>query len=93
MLDSDHPVWASDECQRPKVKENHTMWRGCRGCLVPGHCLIIPMEHVASCRMADEAVWTEMRNFKKCLVQMYAEQARLGGTRARTPLALLNSGC
>ena len=61
---------------------------------MPGHCLIVPMEHVASCRMADEAVWTEMRNFKKCLVQMYAEQARpRGNARARAPLAPLNSGC
>ena len=47
-----------------------------RGCLVPGHCLIVPMDHVASCRLADEQVWTEMRNFKKCLVQMYAAEAR-----------------
>lgn len=47
-----------------------------RGCLVPGHCLIVPMDHVATCRLADEQVWTEMRNFKKCLVQMYAAEAR-----------------
>ncbi len=54
----------------------HTRLRRRRGCLVPGHCLIVPMDHVSSCRQADEQVWTEMRNFKKCLVQMYAAQAR-----------------
>ena len=43
---------------------------------MPGHCLIVPMDHVATCRLADEQVWTEMRNFKKCLVQMYAAEAR-----------------
>ena len=43
---------------------------------MPGHCLIVPMDHVATGRLADEQVWTEMRNFKKCLVQMYAAEAR-----------------
>ena len=46
----------------------------CRGRLVPGHCLIVPAEHVASARQVDEHVWTEMRNFKKCLLQMFMAQ-------------------
>jgi len=45
-----------------------------RGRLVAGHCCIIPIEHLASSRIADENTWDEMRNFKKCLLQMYASQ-------------------
>ena len=41
-----------------------------RGRLIPGHCQIIPIEHVGSSRIADEAAWTEIRNFKKCLLQI-----------------------
>jgi hypothetical protein len=41
---------------------------------VPGHCQIAPVEHTPSSRVADEAAWTEMRNFKKCLIQMFARQ-------------------
>ena len=33
-----------------------------------------PTEHVPSSRQADEAVWTEMRNFKKCLIQMFMKE-------------------
>jgi hypothetical protein len=43
-----------------------------RGRLVPGHVVIVPIEHVASIRKADEVVVTEVRNFKKCLIQMHA---------------------
>jgi hypothetical protein len=49
----------------------------CRGRLVPGHCLIVPSDHVASARQVDEHVWTEIRNFKKCLLQMF--MAQVGG--------------
>jgi hypothetical protein len=41
---------------------------------VPGHCLIAPLDHVPSTRQADEHVWTEIRNFKKCLLQMFMAQ-------------------
>ena len=41
-----------------------------RGRLVPGHCCVIPNDHIASCRLADETTWEEMRNFKKCVLQM-----------------------
>ncbi len=41
---------------------------------MPGHCLIVPAEHVASTRQVDEHVWTEIRNFKKCLLQMFMAQ-------------------
>ena len=46
----------------------------CRGRLVPGHSVIVPTEHVASTRQVDEQIWTEMRNFKKCLLQMHMAQ-------------------
>jgi hypothetical protein len=39
--------------------------------LAPGHCVIAAAEHVASCRAADDALWTEVRNFQKCLVQFW----------------------
>eukprot|EP00887_Chlorella_sp_A99_P005045 scaffold4.g5045.t1 len=47
-----------------------------RGRLVPGHCCIIPADHLPSSRQADETVWTEMRNFKKCLIQMFMKQGQ-----------------
>jgi hypothetical protein len=45
-----------------------------RGRMVPGHCQIIPAEHIASTRSTDESTWTEIRNFKKCLLQMFTAQ-------------------
>lgn len=53
----------------------------CRGRLVPGHSVIVPTEHVASSRQVDEQVWTEIRNFKKCLLQMHMAQVRLRSQR------------
>ena len=46
------------------------------GRLVPGHCIIAPIAHCASSRAVDEDVWEEMRNFKKCLVKMFASQGK-----------------
>ncbi|CAD7702729.1 unnamed protein product [Ostreobium quekettii] len=42
-----------------------------RGRLVPGHCMIVPMEHTPSCRRCEDDAWTELRNFKKALLQMF----------------------
>ena len=39
-----------------------------------GHCIIVPTEHVASTRQVDDHICTEMRNFKKCVLQMYMAQ-------------------
>ncbi|WIA29191.1 hypothetical protein OEZ86_011702 [Tetradesmus obliquus] len=47
-----------------------------RGRLVEGHCVIAPAEHVASIRQVDEATWTEVRNFQKCLIRMFMEQGK-----------------
>ncbi|XP_048333604.2 uncharacterized protein LOC107422825 isoform X2 [Ziziphus jujuba] len=44
--------------------------------VVPGHCCILPMQHVPSTRTVDDDVWEEIRNFKKCLIMMFAEQEK-----------------
>ncbi|KAL5542163.1 hypothetical protein UlMin_009873 [Ulmus minor] len=44
--------------------------------VAPGHCCILPMEHVPSTRSADEYVWQEIRNFKKSLIRMFAKQEK-----------------
>ncbi|CAI5478186.1 unnamed protein product [Closterium sp. Yama58-4] len=38
--------------------------------LLPNHVLIVPSEHEGSMRVVEEAVWEEVRNFKKCLTHM-----------------------
>lgn len=48
-----------------------------RGSLADGHVCIVPADHVASARRTDEAVWNELRNFKKSLLQMFMQQVRL----------------
>lgn len=49
-----------------------------QGQLGPLHCQIVPIEHVCSMlQVSDqEAVWDEVRNFKKCLLKMAAEQGQ-----------------
>ncbi|GFR46090.1 hypothetical protein Agub_g7557 [Astrephomene gubernaculifera] len=47
-----------------------------RGRLLRGHCCIAPAEHVASIRGLDEAAWTEVKNFIKCLIRMYGAQGQ-----------------
>ncbi|KAG0167148.1 hypothetical protein DFQ28_003381 [Apophysomyces sp. BC1034] len=42
--------------------------------LTPGHCLIVPLQHVTSMLECDDDVWSEVRNFQKCLLQMYNDQ-------------------
>ncbi|KAL1188080.1 Zinc finger CCCH domain-containing protein 59 [Cardamine amara subsp. amara] len=44
--------------------------------LVPGHCCILPMQHEAASRSVDDNVWEEIRNFKKCLIMMYAKEGK-----------------
>ena len=38
----------------------------------------MPADHMPSCRQVDEDVWTELRNFKKCLIQMFMAEASDG---------------
>lgn len=39
--------------------------------LAPGHCLIVPMQHVSASTAVDEDVWQEIQMFRKTLVQMF----------------------
>ncbi|KAJ1927003.1 Pre-mRNA-splicing factor cwf19 [Tieghemiomyces parasiticus] len=42
--------------------------------MVPGHCLIVPLQHTVSTLRCEDDTWTEIRNFMKCL--MYAFHAK-----------------
>ncbi len=45
----------------------------------PLHCLIVPTSHSCSlldCQEFEEEIWEEVRNFKKCLLQLAAKQDR-----------------
>ncbi|KAJ0034051.1 hypothetical protein Pint_24660 [Pistacia integerrima] len=44
--------------------------------VVPGHCCILTMQHESSTRTVDNNVWDEIRNFKKCLIMMFAKQEK-----------------
>ncbi|KAJ8427445.1 hypothetical protein Cgig2_022532 [Carnegiea gigantea] len=39
-----------------------------------GHCCIMTLQHELGSRMADDNVWEEIRNFKKCLILMFVKQ-------------------
>lgn len=42
--------------------------------VAPGHCCIMTLQHELGSRMVDDNVWEEIRNFKKCLILMFAKQ-------------------
>ncbi|KAG8964651.1 hypothetical protein FRC03_001493 [Tulasnella sp. 419] len=42
--------------------------------LVDGHCYIVPIQHHLSMLEGDDDVWEEVKNFMKCLMQMFADQ-------------------
>ncbi|KAJ9120826.1 hypothetical protein QFC22_002760 [Naganishia vaughanmartiniae] len=42
--------------------------------LVDGHCLIVPLQHHLSMLEMDDDEWDEVRNFMKCLMQMFAKE-------------------
>ncbi|GAY46544.1 hypothetical protein CUMW_097870 [Citrus unshiu] len=44
--------------------------------VVPGHCCILPVQHELATRTVDSHVWDEIRNFKKCLIMMFAKQEK-----------------
>ncbi|XP_009616950.1 uncharacterized protein [Nicotiana tomentosiformis] len=44
--------------------------------IVPGHCCILTIQHESATRSLDDNVWEEIRNFKKCLVMMFAKQEK-----------------
>ncbi|AFR94781.1 cell cycle control protein cwf19 [Cryptococcus neoformans C23] len=41
--------------------------------LVPGHCLIVPLQHHLSMLEMEDDDWDEVRNFMKCLMRMHAQ--------------------
>eukprot|EP00798_Chlamydomonas_sp_ICE-L_P003126 gene3126-13138_t len=62
-----------------KSEKNESQCQFCpstKGRIVPGHCFIVPAEHAASMRQVDDTVWTEVKNFIKCLIQMFAAQGQ-----------------
>ncbi|KAI4384367.1 hypothetical protein MLD38_002534 [Melastoma candidum] len=44
--------------------------------VVSGHCCIVTLQHESSTRTVDDDVWDEFRNFKKCLIMMFAKQEK-----------------
>jgi len=43
---------------------------------VPGHCVIVPMQHEIASTMVDEDVWKEIQLFRQCLMRMFAEEGK-----------------
>ncbi|KAG5560277.1 hypothetical protein RHGRI_003542 [Rhododendron griersonianum] len=41
-----------------------------------GHCCILTLQHESATRAVDNNVWDEIRNFKKCLIMMFAKQEK-----------------
>ncbi|KAF9917404.1 hypothetical protein BX616_001122 [Lobosporangium transversale] len=41
---------------------------------LPGHCMIVPVQHITSTLECDDDAWDEIRNFMKCLIQMNAAE-------------------
>ncbi|XP_058222874.1 uncharacterized protein LOC131332590 [Rhododendron vialii] len=41
-----------------------------------GHCCILTLQHESATRAVDDNVWDEIRNFKKCLIMMFAKQEK-----------------
>ncbi|KAL3329009.1 hypothetical protein AABB24_036226 [Solanum stoloniferum] len=44
--------------------------------IAQGHCCILTMQHESATRSLDDNVWEEFRNFKKCLIMMFAKQEK-----------------
>lgn len=44
--------------------------------VIPGYCIIVPMEHHLNCVECDDEEWTETRNFMKCLTKAFHEKEK-----------------
>ncbi|TPX47819.1 hypothetical protein SeLEV6574_g02444 [Synchytrium endobioticum] len=42
--------------------------------MVSGHCLIVPAQHCLTTLECEDDVWEEIKNFMKCLIQMFAKE-------------------
>lgn len=40
------------------------------------HCELFALQHESATRSVDKTVWEEIRNFKKCLIMMFAKQEK-----------------
>ncbi|KAJ3081426.1 hypothetical protein HK102_002350 [Quaeritorhiza haematococci] len=47
--------------------------------MVPGHCLIVPVQHALCTLECEDDVWDEIRNFMKCLISMFANEKESRG--------------
>eukprot|EP00741_Cyanophora_paradoxa_P004323 tig00000792_g4197.t1 len=48
-----------------------------KGSLVPGHCLIVPMNHAKASTDFDEDLWDEVAGFRRALERMFDEQRKV----------------
>lgn len=69
-------------CLGTKSMQKHLMIAMGRSCylalphhtsLTEGHCFIVPNSHTSCATMLDEDVWSEMQEFRKALVRMFAQ--------------------
>ncbi|CAG8487204.1 7451_t:CDS:2 [Paraglomus occultum] len=44
--------------------------------MTSGHCLIVPIQHCLTTLELDDDTWDEIRNFMKCLIQMFHSEDR-----------------
>ncbi len=44
--------------------------------MVPGHCVIVPIQHATTTLELDDDVWDEIRNFQKCLIKRFAKEGK-----------------
>ncbi|KAM3240349.1 hypothetical protein ACQJBY_053809 [Aegilops geniculata] len=44
--------------------------------IVPGHCVILPLQHESVTRAVDISVWEEIHNLKRCSLKMFALQGQ-----------------
>merc|ERR1711971_1486927 len=42
--------------------------------ILPGQMVICPQEHLPAVTDLDEAVWTEIRNYQKCIIRFFAAE-------------------
>jgi len=47
---------------------------GFKECVLPGQVFIAPLQHSSAITDVDEEVWTEVRNYQKCLVRFFEKQ-------------------
>ncbi|GAX76750.1 hypothetical protein CEUSTIGMA_g4197.t1 [Chlamydomonas eustigma] len=77
----DNCMFCPSSIRRPRhltVSLAHTSYLmlPAKGRLTPGHCCIVTAEHTPAMRQVDDHVWTEVKNFMKCLIQMFGARGQ-----------------